>query len=152
MAVGLLGPAKSSVPILLWNASPSVPIGLYTTTRQVPAKGKLAVIQLPKAASELANARGYLPAGALMIKPVAATSGDVVCRHGLLVRINTRLRAAASPLDSWHRPLPRWRGCRSLTKSELFVLSTAGRSFDGRYFGPITRETVLGTAVPIWTR
>jgi type IV secretory pathway protease TraF len=119
---------------------------------QLPAKGHLAVIRLSDATGALASARGYLPAGALLIKPVAAASGDVVCRFGPLIKINARLRALAHGMDRRHRLLPRWRGCRYLTTSELFVLSHAAGSFDGRYFGPIERGTVLGTAVPIWTR
>lgn len=138
--------------MLLWNASPSVPTGLYMVTRQVPAKGNLAVVNLTEAARALAKARGYLPKGALLIKPVAAVSGDVVCRHGPLVRINARLRAVADRTDRRQRALPRWHGCRSLATSELFVLSTVRGSFDSRFFGPIARGTVLGTAVPIWTR
>jgi type IV secretory pathway protease TraF len=121
-------------------------------TKKVPAKGQLAVIRLPEAARTLANARGYLPTGALLIKPVAAASGDFVCRHGPLVRINARLRAIADIKDMRQRLLPRWHGCRFLSTSELFVLSTARGSFDGRYLGPIQRGAVLGTAVPIWTR
>lgn len=120
--------------------------------KQLPAKGQLAVVRLPDAARALANARGYLPTGAVLIKPVAAVSGDVVCRHGPQVRINARLRAVADRSDRRQRLLPRWHGCRYLTTFDLFVLSTVGGSFDGRYFGPISRGAVLGTAVPIWTR
>lgn len=150
MAAAVLAPKMDSPPMLLWNASPSVPAGLYMVTRQVPAKGQLAVVRLPEAARALAHTRGYLPAGALLIKPVAALAGDVVCRHGLLVWINARLRAVAGRADRRQRTLPRWHGCRYL-KSELFVLSTVKGSFDGRYFGPIAGGAVLGTAVPIWT-
>lgn len=150
--VSLVAPTKFDPPKLLWNASPSVPIGLYMTVDQAPAKGHLAVIRLSDVAGAFASARGYLPAGALLIKPVAAASGDVVCRFGPLIKINARLRALAHGMDRRHRLLPRWRGCRYLTTSELFVLSHVTGSFDGRYFGPIERGTVRGTGVPIWTR
>jgi conjugative transfer signal peptidase TraF len=148
----LLAPTKSTAPILLWNASPSIPIGLYMTANQAPAKEHLAIIRLPDVARALASARGYLPAGALLIKPVAAVSGDVVCRRGPLISINARLRAIASTTDKRKRFLPRWHGCRTLRASELFVLSPAGGSFDSRYLGPIEHGNVLGTAVAIWTR
>ncbi len=138
--------------MVLWNASPSVPIGFYLTVNQPPARGELAVIRLSDATGALASARGYLPAGALLIKPVAGASGDVVCRFGPLIRINARMRAVAHGMDRRHRLLPRWRGCRYLTTSELFVLSDVAGSYDGRYFGPIERRTVLGTGLPIWTR
>ena len=119
---------------------------------RAPAKGQLAIIRLPEAARALAHTRGYLPRHALLIKPVAAVSGDTVCRRGSFVRINGRLRAIAVRRDVRLRVLPRWHGCRHLAPSELFVLSTVPGSFDGRYLGPIERWNVLGTAVPILTR
>ena len=118
----------------------------------MPAKGQLAVIRLLEPARALANGRGYLPINALLIKPVAAASGDVVCRHGPLVTINARLRAVADKMDARQRLLPRWHGCHYLAAAEFLVLSTVRSSFDGRYLGPIDRGVVLGTAVPIWTR
>lgn len=142
---------KAVVPSLLWNGSSSIPIGLYAQINQIPQKGQLAIIRLPDSTRMLANARGYLPKDARLIKPVAAGSGDVVCRHGPIIRINGRLRALARGRDRQQRVLPRWHGCRHLTTSEVFVLSTVPGSFDSRYFGPIERGNVLGTAVPIWT-
>ena len=113
---------------------------------------QLAVIRLPDTARALADARGYLPRQALLIKPVAAVPGDNVCRHGSFVTINGRPRAMAHTRDGQRRFLPRWHGCHRLGTSKLFVLSTVRGSFDGRYLGPIARGNVLGTAVPIWTR
>lgn len=110
----------------------------------------MAVIRLPEAVKTLADTRGYLPRNALLLKPVAAVAGDTVCRHGPFVTINGRFRAIADTKDARRRLLPRWRGCRHVATSELFVLSTTSGSFDGRYFGPIERGHVLGTAVLIW--
>lgn len=142
---------KAIVPSLLWNGSSSIPIGLYVRINQIPARGQLAIVRLPDPTRLLANERGYLPANARLIKPVVALSGDTVCRRGLVIRINRRLRALASGRDEKQRLLPSWHGCRRLTASEVFVLSTVPGSFDSRYFGPIERGNVLGTAVPLWT-
>lgn len=120
-------------------------------TKRVPSKGQLAVIRLPEAGRALADARGYLPRRALLIKPVAAVPGDTVCRQGPFVTINGRLRAIADRKDMRLRLLPHWHGCHHLATSELFVLSTVSGSFDSRYLGPIERGNVLGTAEPIWT-
>ena len=141
---------KAIVPSLLWNGSSSIRIGLYARINQIPTSGQLAIIRLPDAARLLANARDYLPMDAHLIKPVAAGSGDIVCRHGPIIRINGRLRALAHRRDRRQRLLPRWHGCRYLTTSEVFVLSTVPGSFDSRYFGPVERAHVLGTAVPVW--
>jgi type IV secretory pathway protease TraF len=98
----------------------------------------------------LAAARGYLPAGVLLIKPVAAAAGDLVCRHGPLVAINARTVARAAHFDREGRPLPRWSGCRRLGTAQVFLFSPEPDSFDGRYFGPLERQTLAGTALPVW--
>jgi type IV secretory pathway protease TraF len=38
-----------------------------------------------------------------------------------------------------------------LAAEEVFLLSTAdARSFNSRYFGPVTRPTIVGTATFLW--
>jgi type IV secretory pathway protease TraF len=91
-----------------------------------------------------------LPTGALLIKPVAASTGDVVCRHRSIVTINGRAAAFARTADASGRPLPKWTGCIRLDARGVFVLSAEPLSFDSRYFGPIDRRNVLGTASPVW--
>jgi conjugative transfer signal peptidase TraF len=129
-----------------------VPVGLYWVATASPAKGELAVIRLPNVLRTLAAVRGYLAATALLIKPVTATMGDFVCRHGATVTINGLAAAHASAADGLGRPLPRWTGCITLTAGQVFLLSSAPDSFDSRYFGPIDRAHVLGAAHPIWLR
>lgn len=152
IALAALNWSKQSVPKLYWNTTPSIPTGLYTLTSRIPAKGDLAIINLPEATAVLADARGYLPAHSRLIKPVVAGSGDTVCRNGLVVRIEGQPLALADAEDMRQRPLPQWDGCHRLTPSELFVISTVRGSFDSRYFGRIHVRHVLGTAIPIWTR
>ena len=152
IALAALTWSKQSVPKLYWNTTPSVPTGLYTLTSRIPAKGDLAIINLPEATAVLADARGYLSARSRLIKPVVAASGDTVCRYGLVVTIDGQPLAVADGFDMRQRPLPQWDGCLRLTHSELFVISSVRGSFDSRYFGVIHVRHVLGTAVPIWTR
>jgi conjugative transfer signal peptidase TraF len=143
---------KACAPVLVWNASPSAPIGLYRLTSRPPLTGALAVIRLPEPLRILAETRGYLRKGALLIKPVAAGAGDTVCRHGPLVTINGRIAAHARTLDTVGRQMPAWSGCFRLRASDIFVLSTDPDSFDSRYMGPIDRVHVLGLAQPAWVR
>jgi conjugative transfer signal peptidase TraF len=143
--------ARPSGPLLLWNASASVPVGLYMRTARPPRVGALVLLRLPLPVRSLAAARGYLPDGALLIKPVAAGAGDLVCRHGPRIAINGRAVARASGADRMGRPLPRWSGCRRLTAQQVFLLSREPDSFDGRYFGPLLRRALTGTALPVWT-
>lgn len=152
IALAILTWPKQSVPKLYWNTTPSVPTGLYRLTSRMPAKGDLAIINLPEATAVLADARGYLPAHSRLIKPVVAGSGDTVCRNGLVVRIEGQPPALADAVDMRQRPLPQWDGCHRLTPSEIFVISSVRGSFDSRYIGRIHLRHVLGTAVPLWTR
>jgi conjugative transfer signal peptidase TraF len=153
MALSLLAIASpQTTPRLLWNASPSVPVGLYRVAARSPARGRLAVIRLPGPLRALAEARAYLAASALLLKPVAAGPGDVVCRHGATVTINGRVAARARRADAAGRPLPRWSGCVTLAAHQVFVLAPTPDSFDSRYFGALDRGHVLGTAHAIWPR
>ena len=138
-------------PRLLLNASSSVPIGLYGVVPRAPANGELAVIRLAGLVQALAVERGYLGAGARVIKPVAAGPGDVVCRHGATVTVNGVPMAHARDDDGAGRPLPRWSGCVALAAGRVFVLSMAPDSFDSRYFGVVNGVNVVGTARAIWT-
>jgi len=143
---------KAGAPLLLWNASPSVPVGLYRLTSQSRLTAALAVIRLPEPFRTLAEVRGYLRAGSLLIKPVVAGPGDIVCRHGSLVTINGRTVAHARTSDAAGRPLPDWNGCFRIAPTQIFVLSADSDSFDSRYIGPIDRGNVVGIALPVWVR
>jgi conjugative transfer signal peptidase TraF len=143
---------KAGAPVILWNASPSVPIGLYRLTSRAYQAAALAIIRLPEPLRMLAETRGYLRKGVLLIKPVVAGAGDTVCRHGALVTINGRIAARARTLDAAGRSLPAWSGCFKLGATDIFVLSADPDSFDSRYVGPIDRADVVGFALPIWVR
>jgi conjugative transfer signal peptidase TraF len=146
----LLACPKASTPTLLWNASPSVPLGPYWLAARPPTRGALAVIRLPEPHRSLADSGGYLPAGILLIKPVVARPGDVVCRHGPVVTLHGRAMAHAKSADPAARPLPRWSGCIRLSADQVFVLSADPDGFDSRYIGPVERRHVVGTALPLW--
>jgi type IV secretory pathway protease TraF len=110
------------------------------------------VIRLPEPYYSLADTRGYLPAGILLVKPVVASAGDVVCRIGRNVVLQWRNVAYARVADSLGRPLPRWSGCRRLRTHDIFVLSRDPDAFDSRYFGPVERTNVVGTALAAFAR
>lgn len=133
-----------SNPVLIWNASPSVPTGLYLIEKRRLDLGEIAVLRPPNWAASLANERGYLPQSALLLKPVVARKGDIVCRFGLFVFVNDRLHAAALQHDKMNRLLPSWRGCLRLGGAQIFVMSRHKDSFDSRYFGPVDDNNVIG--------
>lgn len=148
----LLAVADRPAPRLAWNVTPSVPTGLYYIGhREDPRIGDHVAIAPRDHLRRFLAGRGYLPQGVLLIKPVAALPGDVVCRRSGQVAINGKPVARARRADRNGRPLPTWQGCRRLGNGELFLLSTRSpASLDGRYFGPTLRSQVLGRAVLIW--
>ncbi len=151
--IGVAGVAwpKAQSPPVAWNVSPSVPPGLYLIIGRQTSKGELAVLRLPEPMRSLATARGYLPAKAVLIKPVAARSPDRVCRYGSVVTINGQRAAHALTADPSGRPMPQWRGCHELDAAHLLVLSDDPSSFDGRYFGLLEARDTVGTATALWT-
>jgi type IV secretory pathway protease TraF len=142
-------PLINPVPIVIWNASNSVPIGWYFVSERQPNLGEIAVIRPPEWIEIYATARRYLPLHTPLLKPVRAIESSIVCRFGRYVFIDGNLIAKAKYLDKNYRMLPVWKGCRTLDLDEIFVLGTRRDSFDSRYFGPINRTSVLGTAVRV---
>jgi len=138
---------------LVWNASASVPLGLYGIEPNTAARvGDLVVVRPSPALTRFMAERRYVEAGALLIKPVAATSGAIVCRLGSRITIDARAVAFALPRDRFGRALPTWSGCRGLRADQLFLIAPIHRdSFDGRYFGPVARSRIVGRALPLWT-
>jgi conjugative transfer signal peptidase TraF len=140
-------------PLFLWNASASVPVGLYLVQPDAPLHtGHLAVSDLPAPVRSVAAARRYLPAGVLLIKPIAAVSGATVCRYGPRLFIDGLWVADAKAADRLHRDLPQWQGCQVLRRDQIFLANPGVTdSFDGRYFGPTERSLIRGRAWPVLT-
>jgi conjugative transfer signal peptidase TraF len=158
LAVGVLGIGALAwsppTPRLVWNATASAPIGLYRLElRGSIARGDLVFATLPDSARRLAASRGYLPSNVPLVKRVEALAGDRICAAGDGIIVNERVVARRLPADGQGRPLPAWQGCRTLAATEILLLTeSVPDSFDGRYFGPIGTDHILGRLVPLWTR
>jgi conjugative transfer signal peptidase TraF len=146
----VLVPAK---PRLIWNATASAPVGLYLVlpVRDL-SRGDLVLADPPGWMRPLAAARGYLPLHVPLVKRIAALSGDRVCALENRIILNGRVVALRRERDARHRSLPRWLGCRTLGVNDAFLLmADVPTSFDGRYFGVVSRGAVLGKLQPLWT-
>jgi conjugative transfer signal peptidase TraF len=131
---------------------------------RTPAKGDF-VFALPPAQPifTLAKERGYLAAGpspagtCALIKQVAAVGGDRVTIDAEGVRINGVLlkNSAPRPADKAGRPMRAYElSDYTLGSEEVLLMSDySPASFDGRYFGPLSRTTIQSVIVPIitWT-
>lgn len=145
----------AGAPRLLLNVTASVPPGLYVRSPLTPLStlthGMLVTFPPPASVASFAVRRGYLAPQIPLLKPLAALPGETVCVHDHGVVLQGDFVAPVALADRLGRPLPRWRGCLTLGPGEVFPLSLAPRSFDGRYFGPVAVESLLGRAIPVLT-
>ncbi|MDF0601654.1 conjugative transfer signal peptidase TraF [Psychromarinibacter sp. C21-152] len=140
-------------PKLIWNTSASAPVGLYAVTSDKDLSvGDLVVVDPPKSLAIYLDERGYLPHGVPLLKHIVALPGQRVCRDGAVVTVDDITMAQAQPSDRFGRDLPIWQGCRIVAKTELFLLNPSHPdSLDGRYFGALPADAVIGRAIPILT-
>jgi conjugative transfer signal peptidase TraF len=146
--------AERNRPTLVWNASASVPIGLYAILPSGGARiGDLFAVRPPDDLAKWLEEAGYLGHDLPLLKRLAARAGAEVCRNVGTIRVDGAAVAIARARDRRGRPLPVWEGCRTLAAGEVFLLNAnAPASLDGRYFGPLGAEAILGRAIPLWTR
>ncbi|MCA6121273.1 S26 family signal peptidase [Bradyrhizobium sp. WSM 1704] len=143
----------AGTPLVIYNASGSAPLGFYYLAQRLPGKGELAVLRPTPAIELLLLAHDIMPAPVPLLKQVAATASDDVCRSNEppgTISINGKVLAEVQAKDRAGRPLPTWDGCVHLVDGEYFLLQPHPFSFDSRYFGPVLRCDILGVAFPIW--
>lgn len=140
--------------LLIWNASASAPIGLYRLRpTDDPPRAALVAVMPPVGLADWLALRGHVPKDVPLLKHVAAKAGQTVCRTGIAITIDKRMVGEARRLDSRGRPLPVWAGCRTLRPGEMFLMNAdVPDSLDGRYFGVLLGQTLLGEAEPLLTR
>jgi conjugative transfer signal peptidase TraF len=139
--------------VAVWNASPSVPVGLYWLTPIDRLEvAQLVAVDPPDQLAHFIAERGYLPRGTPLLKRVTGLPGQIVCRHDQTITVDGVTIGRALESDSKGRPMPVWRGCRSIANSQIFLMNPdVGNSLDGRYFGLVPLSSVLGLAAPLWT-
>jgi conjugative transfer signal peptidase TraF len=131
------------------NTSPSLPMGLYITA---DSDANLVEFCPVEPFATLAIVRGYRDSGicpdgaAPLLKPVVAKPGDVVELSARGISVNGALLSNTAPLskDTKGRPLEPWRFGRYLVAfGTVWVASSYHpRSFDSRYFGPISTVAI----------
>ncbi|NTF89558.1 S26 family signal peptidase [Agrobacterium rhizogenes] len=142
-----------SSTLFIWNASASVPIGLYRVTAERRfSVADLVAMMPPTPVADFMVQHAYIGRGVPLLKRVAALPGQRVCRIGRAVMVDGRPLGDALDRDRRGRQLPVWQGCRRIANGELFLMNSGVEdSFDGRYFGPVAAQTVIGRATPIYT-
>jgi conjugative transfer signal peptidase TraF len=150
----VLSTMREATPTYIWNASKSVPVGLYQLQ---PVGGftvtELVAVRPPEPLATFLDLNGYLPIGVPMLKRVLALPGQTVCRKGLTISVDRIDMGDALSRDSRGRLLPVWQGCHAVGADELFLMNWQSEdSLDGRYFGFVPNSSVIGKALPVWTR
>ncbi len=132
------------------NTSPSLPMGLYITTANVGAN----MVEFCPAEpfATLSIVRGYRDPGACpdgaapLLKPVIARSGDVVEVSALGISVDGALLPNTAPLtrDTKGRRLESWPSGRYVVEPETIWVASSyhRRSFDSRYFGPLSTKAI----------
>ncbi len=144
------------------NTSKSIPVGLYWTTNAPMDKGAYVLVCPPDAdVFRQAKARGYIGAGlcagdyGYLMKQVAAAQRDTFTVTSDGVRVNGEHLPLSAPrqVDAAGRPLPRYRTNGTVLGHSEVLLMSAGSatSFDGRYFGPVSRAQLVTAVKPILT-
>ena len=132
------------------NTSPSLPMGLYITTADADAN--LVEFCPVEPFATLSIVRGYRDPGACrdgaapLLKPVIARSGDVVEVSARGISVNGALLPNTAPLatDTKGRPLEAWPSGRYIVAPGAIWVASCyhPRSFDSRYFGPLSTAAI----------
>lgn len=132
------------------NTSPSLPMGLYITTADSDAN--LVEFCPAEPFGTLSIERGYREPGACrdgaapLLKPIIARSGDVVEVSERGISVNGALLPNTAPLtrDTKGRHLEAWPSGRYVVgPGTIWVASSYHpRSFDSRYFGPLSTAAI----------
>jgi conjugative transfer signal peptidase TraF len=140
-------------PKIIYNPSASAPRGWYAIKSPTELhRGDFALVRLPAPIARIADERRYLPRTIPLLKQVGAVAGDRVCERQGFVRVNDVVMARSLLQDGAGRPLIAWNECRLLRDHELFLIGLSNAaSFDSRYYGPVSVESVIGVAIPLWT-
>lgn len=143
------------------NFSPSIAPGVYRVTNGPIERGVTVIVCLPGALSAVARSRGYISAGscpdgnAPIGKRVAAVAGDTVVVAPSGLSVNGRALTNTHRLGTDHRGqrLPHVPDGRYLVPvGQIWLVSTySPRSFDSRYFGPLSTGAVVNRVQPIIT-
>jgi conjugative transfer signal peptidase TraF len=135
-----------------YNVSRSMPAGLYCLASGRPVVGDLVTFDLPDCAFRpLAVRRGY-PCRNLL-KKLVAVSGDQIKISAEGIAVNGVLQPFSRALktDSAGRTLPVYLNSGVLPEGRALVLSGfCVDSFDGRYFGTVSEQS-LRRVVPLIT-
>jgi conjugative transfer signal peptidase TraF len=144
------------------NFTTSMPIGIYLLLPLQPdgvKRGMLIAACAPSGAAETGHVRGYLAPGPcahgteLLLKSVVALAGDevAVTLAGVTVNGCPLPHSRAEPHDGSGRRLDPWGGSNyRLPAGRFWLYAPNNRSWDSRYWGPVSADAIVSEAVPVF--
>jgi conjugative transfer signal peptidase TraF len=140
------------------NMTDSMPLGVYLLRAATIDPQRIVVACPPAAAARIGLENGYLAFGscasgaAPVLKYVAAIGGSEIRVSAAGIAVDGRVLANSSAhrLDRRGRLIPRFAdGTYRLAANEVWLYSPAPWSWDSRYFGPVTKDQIVGAASPM---
>ena len=143
------------------NTTASMPIGLYREGPPHFERGTWVVFCLPERFAAIGRERSYLRKGSCfdesqeLMKEIVAVPGDRIALTPDGLTVNGRAIPGTAPhaVDRNRRALAHAPFAeKALPPGDFWVLGLARQlSWDSRYFGPVPRDHIFGTAIPILT-
>lgn len=121
------------------------------TANQEIGLGDYVIIPVPDNYQELVYGRGWMGQGTPLLKKVGALAGDFVSVTDDGLYINEQYFGPVQSTDREGRPIPPFRGSYVIPSGHFLPLSFYERSFDGRYFGPVSINTIQHRVIPLFT-
>lgn len=145
-----------------FNTTASVPIGLYYITSdsnaafvEVCPPGPLGPLSVQRGYRRLARLDGCPDGGEAVLKIIVARPGDLVEASLNGIKVNGSWIPKTAPVvhDSEGRTLAHWPfGQYRMKPGTVWVASWYNvKSFDSRYFGPISIPEIKYHLHPLWT-
>jgi len=156
---GMYAASAPLARVIKINTTDSMPVGIYLMRPEAIAPGRIVVACPPEDAARLGLHNGYLERGscasgaAPLLKYVAAIGGSRVAVTGSGIEIDGRLldNSVARRKDRHGRTIPHIRlGRYRLGEDEVWLYSPAPWSWDSRYFGPVSKNQIIGAASPLF--
>jgi conjugative transfer signal peptidase TraF len=134
---------------LVYCPSKSVAPGIYLITpiKEI-SRFDLVEATPPNKILSFIKDKHWLGEKSTILKYVFAIPGDYLCLRDEQIVINHHKVGHIHKFYAPNKRLPQTKFCGKIPDNQYLLLSTMSeRSFDGRYFGPVSRQNILGKAI-----